>query len=145
MNQCLTKSGSPDAGKPCIFPFTYNSITYTECAEETGMKWCATEVDADGIMVDDNKRGICNPACPGGRFEGPSDVGGTCSPGSIHTSVSDSRLGDLCCCDNETPPCCWRKCEMDTPPQACLPPGARWKQKEGFFNIYEAAIAGCFL
>ena len=42
--EVVTVSG-PDTGSPCIFPFTFQGVTYTECAEDTDGKWCSTEVD----------------------------------------------------------------------------------------------------
>ena len=54
---CLTKSvkfaTNDDPGKRCVFPFTYNTITYNECIYEPGdvHPWCATELDANGLTV----------------------------------------------------------------------------------------------
>ena len=57
----MTESG-PDTGSPCIFPFSYNGVTYTECLDESDAdyyisynyydyyyddfhgKWCSTQV-----------------------------------------------------------------------------------------------------
>ena len=68
---CITKSvefaTNDDPGKPCVFPFIWNGTSHIECATgpETSAPLCATEVDANGVMVD-NKYGFCNSACPGG-------------------------------------------------------------------------------
>ena len=53
-----------DPGKACVFPFTYNGVTYSECttADNDGHFWCATEVDAAG-EVPDNKWGECGATC----------------------------------------------------------------------------------
>ena len=42
--EVVTVSG-PDTGSTCIFPFTFQGVTYTECAEDSDGKWCSTEVD----------------------------------------------------------------------------------------------------
>ena len=57
----MTESG-PDTGSPCIFPFSYNGVTYTECLAESDAdyyiydnyydyyyddfygRWCSTQV-----------------------------------------------------------------------------------------------------
>ena len=50
----------------CVFPFTYNNITYNQCTNaDHNQTWCATEVDADG-----NYYGIwknCNENCKKGE------------------------------------------------------------------------------
>ena len=37
-------------GKCCVFPFTYDSVEYTECTnvDNLGVFWCATEVSESG-------------------------------------------------------------------------------------------------
>ena len=38
----------------CVFPFVYKNETYNACTgvdSDNGAKWCATEVDSDGVMV----------------------------------------------------------------------------------------------
>ena len=66
---CMTKYveniPNDDPGKPCVFPFLTNGVTYNECVDGTSGPWCATEVDTSGAVVD-NKYGFCNAACPGG-------------------------------------------------------------------------------
>ena len=47
--QCVTTSGVP-----CIFPFKYRGVEYTECTtvgSVGGTPWCATEVDEDGNLI----------------------------------------------------------------------------------------------
>jgi len=68
-NTCLTVSG-PDTGSACIFPFTFNSVTYVSCAEWVyggefqGQKWCSTKVDSSGVHVNgEGKYGICASDC----------------------------------------------------------------------------------
>ena len=50
-SQCSTKEG-PQEGQPCVFPFTWQGVTHTECApwvyggqwEEDNELWCSTKV-----------------------------------------------------------------------------------------------------
>ena len=60
-SSCVTVSG-PDTGSTCIFPFSYNGVTYTECLassdadsyiyynyydyyyDNLDKKWCSTQV-----------------------------------------------------------------------------------------------------
>lgn len=73
--QCLKTCKScktvGSSAKPCIFPFTYADRTYDKCItrdSDTGQPWCATEVDADGWVVD-HAWGDCDEGCPGTQFE----------------------------------------------------------------------------
>ena len=68
-SSCVTESG-PDTGSPCIFPFSYNGVTYTECLASTDADyyiyfnyydyyydnldgtWCSTQV----LSLYENKR-----------------------------------------------------------------------------------------
>ncbi|CAK0812418.1 unnamed protein product [Prorocentrum cordatum] len=56
--------------EPCVFPFTYNFQTYTECTTAgtgwPGYSWCATEVDWLGV-VSSGRWGVCSPVCSGFR------------------------------------------------------------------------------
>merc|ERR1712227_1129150 len=72
---CTTSSG-PAAGQPCVFPFTFNGVTYTSCADwiypsdpqPAGTTWCSTMVDADGVHVNNQGNyGFCpsDAACGG--------------------------------------------------------------------------------
>ena len=57
--KCLTESGNyPD--EPCVFPFKYKNWVFNGCIPETngGKAWCSTEVDADGVHVE-QKWGYC--------------------------------------------------------------------------------------
>ena len=45
----------------CVFPFTYNDITYNQCTHYHDQAWCATEVDADGNYNGNWK--VCNKNC----------------------------------------------------------------------------------
>ena len=43
-----------EQGNTCVFPFTYKGVTYKSCttAESDNNKaWCATEVDTEGVVV----------------------------------------------------------------------------------------------
>ena len=81
----MTKSG-PDTGSPCIFPFTYDGTTYTECLSyndayyyvyyyyyydnnphndgNSDGKWCSTQV----MDLNENRRLQESPTIfPGGQ------------------------------------------------------------------------------
>merc|ERR1711909_110236 len=66
---CITASG-PAAGKQCIFPFKFQGVTYTGCAEwvyggeNQGKSWCSTMVNPSGEHMDGNSQwGICPDTC----------------------------------------------------------------------------------
>merc|ERR1711936_655353 len=68
-SSCLTVSG-PDTGSSCVFPFTFNGVTYVTCADwiyggsNQGEKWCSTKVDAAGQHVNgEGKYGFCSSDC----------------------------------------------------------------------------------
>ena len=62
--ECITVSG-PSKNVSCIFPFTYNHVTYHECILDLDGAWCSTEVDDDGMHVGgQGKWGICGAECP---------------------------------------------------------------------------------
>ena len=61
-----TTLGGDDPGKACHFPFKvnatsawYHSCVYDKDVLDRDLVWCATEVDAEGVMVP-GKRGICD-------------------------------------------------------------------------------------
>ena len=55
---------------PCIFPFIYNNVTYTQCTWDSAHKtnnkpWCSGEVDAKGNhLTGERKWGNCAANCP---------------------------------------------------------------------------------
>ena len=53
---------------------------------------------------------------------GPADVRGSCPEGSY---IYKYKGVDNCCCDHG---CCWVGCSWETPPEWCLPEGAKWVQ-----------------
>jgi len=66
---CTTASG-PAAGKQCIFPFKFQGVTYSGCAEwvyggeNQGKSWCSTMVNPSGEHMDGNSQwGICPDTC----------------------------------------------------------------------------------
>ena len=85
------------------------------------------------------------PACPGGVFVGPSDVGGTCPQGTETRTVTDTvnRAMDHCCCKIDH--CCWAKCVSVSPPDNCLPSGAKWKFNATLAGHYQAVLAGLWM
>ena len=60
----------PDTGSACVFPFTFNSVTYVSCAEwvyggsNQGQTWCSTKVDTSGVHVNgEGNYGFCSSDC----------------------------------------------------------------------------------
>ena len=140
---CVTKTnGWGEQGKACHFPFNLgDDVNYNECIFAEHGSFCATGVNAQNRMKP-GKFGFCPPACPGGVFVGPSDVGGTCPEGTVTRTVTDTvnRAMDHCCCKIDG--CCWAKCDSDLPPKECLPPGAKWKLNATLAGHYQAVLAG---
>merc|ERR1712110_1340619 len=69
-SQCTTVAG-PAAGKQCVFPFKFQGVTYSGCAEweyggeHQGQTWCSTMVTSSGEHMDGNNQwGICPDTCP---------------------------------------------------------------------------------
>ena len=63
---CTTISG-PNPNKPCVFPFIYKDISYSQCTtKDHNVLWCPTEVDAYGKYT--YKWGNCNSNCGTGTF-----------------------------------------------------------------------------
>jgi len=60
---CLTTDNVP-----CVFPFTYKSISYAGCTDASdspGNLWCATKVDENGSYINGSKLfGYCAADCP---------------------------------------------------------------------------------
>lgn len=140
---CVTKTGWGVQGKACQFPFNFgDGVTYNQCIFAEHGSYCATKVNAQTNRMASGKFGFCPPACPGGVFVGPSDVGGTCPQGTITKTVTDTvnRAMDHCCCKIDH--CCWAKCVSDSPPDDCLPPGAKWKLNATLAGHYQAVLAG---
>ena len=76
---CTTTSGpeSPDAGKPCVFPFRYNGVLYNECTLEGNapgetVPWCSTMTDSnDNHVGGQGKWGFCSSNCQTGPTASP--------------------------------------------------------------------------
>ena len=53
-------------GTKCIFPFKFNGTTFTGCERDKksrqGLRWCATQVEEDGEMVE-GKWEYCHAGC----------------------------------------------------------------------------------
>ena len=50
-------------GQPCVFPFTWQGVTYTSCTTAGGFDpWCSTATDHSGAHVTGNY-GDCNDQC----------------------------------------------------------------------------------
>jgi hypothetical protein len=53
--------------KPCVFPFIYKKISYSQCiANDNDKLWCSTEVDAHGKY--NGKWGNCDSNCGTGTL-----------------------------------------------------------------------------
>ena len=60
--ECLTSVGNSNGGK-CLFPFSYNGVTYTGCTKvDNDVPWCATSYLPDGTNANDWAN--CGPGCP---------------------------------------------------------------------------------
>merc|ERR1712183_607275 len=60
------------AGAACQFPFTFNGVTHSSCADwiyggqPAGTTWCSTQVDSAGVHVNgQGSYGFCPSSCPG--------------------------------------------------------------------------------
>ena len=58
----------PGKGMACVFPFTFDKVTYDKCQYYLGQPACATEVDDHGHAKD---YGYCGPNCP---ITGQNDI-----------------------------------------------------------------------
>ena len=64
-----TTVGGPAKGSPCVFPFTFNWVTWTSCIDGTGGQpdgtlWCSTKVDESGVHVSGGGHyGFCGVDC----------------------------------------------------------------------------------
>ena len=64
---CKTIYG-PFPNKPCVFPFIYKDISYSQCTtKDHNVLWCPTEVDAYGKYIS-GKYGECNSNCGTGTL-----------------------------------------------------------------------------
>ena len=62
-DKCITVDGA-DNGTTCVFPFTFDGVTYEACTMDNDVKpWCSTMVDDKGVHVK-GKWGYCDPECP---------------------------------------------------------------------------------
>ena len=61
IDSCVTTEDSVKKCMPCVFPFTYDGITHTECTYYGGYSkpWCGTKTDENGIYQGGNW-GYCN-------------------------------------------------------------------------------------
>ena len=68
--KCITyDSAYQNTGKPCVFPFIVNGVTYTECTTAYGASqpWCSTLTDENGNIID-GQWGYCAPDCAYGKY-----------------------------------------------------------------------------
>jgi len=60
---CLANQGSKIVNQPCIFPFTYQGLTYNDCTTDGDkIPWCATATDKNGHLILD-QWGYCSNEC----------------------------------------------------------------------------------
>jgi hypothetical protein len=101
--ECATLPTAADDKKhTCVFPFTYKDVTYKGCTtnhSENGDRWCAYEVDENGVAVD-GKWADCNDACPNdGEDEGSVscdesslfNLDGTCVEQAIEAKLAEDK------------------------------------------------------
>ena len=48
---CKTLPGSDDPNRPCVFPFTFDGVTYNGCTKDNGDAWCATKVTTYTVIA----------------------------------------------------------------------------------------------
>ena len=58
---CITTEYSKKACTACVFPFTYDGITHSQCTYYGGYSkpWCGTKTDENGVYQSGNW-GYCN-------------------------------------------------------------------------------------
>ena len=64
-SDCVTTSG-PQQNVPCVFPFTYEGISFPACVNYKGpmdQYWCSTKTNTDGTHIE-GQRGNCGEQCP---------------------------------------------------------------------------------
>lgn len=126
---CIT-TGGPSSGRPCVFPFTYNGVTYRECAPPVAsvtQPWCSTQTHPNSTHISGaGKYGTCPSSCPGGLASSSSSGSGVagqgenCSSGATWTTA----CGQSCTCSpNGSPICspCAPSCVTDSGPDAGSP------------------------
>merc|ERR1711936_1089727 len=59
LQQRIPNSCSTTTGSPCVFPFTYGGVEYSQCTyADSPLPWCATATQADGSVIT-NSWGDC--------------------------------------------------------------------------------------
>jgi len=65
---CKTKDGPTAGGKACVFPFSFDGVTYNGCPSwpaDASETWCSTKVDTAGNHVTGGGNfGFCSADCP---------------------------------------------------------------------------------
>lgn len=98
--ECTTLPSATDSTTHrCVFPFTFKDVKYTGCTtttSENGNRWCAYEVDENGVAVD-GKWADCNDACPSDGEDYPCEesslfnLDGTCVEASIEAKYAEEK------------------------------------------------------
>jgi len=68
----MTDRKGPRKLKKCVYPFKFNSTTYTTCTDasrEEGTFWCSTKVDKDGVYIE-GEWGFCDADCNNNNIKG---------------------------------------------------------------------------
>jgi hypothetical protein len=88
---CTDSSGTADAGSPCVFPFVYEGVAYSECTDinhPVGAFWCASSVSSGGEF--NGLWGECDrcPAAPPASADAP--ILDAVPPASADAPISDA-------------------------------------------------------
>jgi predicted outer membrane repeat protein len=87
---CADSSGTADASSPCVFPFIYEGVTYSECTDinhPVGALWCASAVSSDGEYT--GEWGECEPCPTAGAADVAGDAGDADSGGAGGANAGD--------------------------------------------------------
>merc|ERR1712072_112645 len=145
-----TVSGKGKTGT-CVFPFKYNSKTYTSCADVSSSKyfghgWCAFDK-----TYKSGRWGICAPSCPGhpsssckSQSVGGKGKTGTCVFPFKYNSKTYSSCADVpnksyfghgwCAFDKTYSSGRWGLCTPTCPGYA--------KQQQGYFKAFNGECGG---
>ena len=87
------------SGKACIFPFTYQGRSYSECTTAGGFPqaWCATAINIYGSHQATGQWGYCDSSCPGSTLGSATTTTTTAATGPCVTiSTPNGTSGKRC-------------------------------------------------